>query len=62
MNQDHLILAMEKKIYEHGLKQENLMKLEEICEHGFRSNETSFTSYSDTLRPCGHCALTLPLM
>ena len=58
MNGDLLIFATEKKIYGYGLRQENFMKLEEICEHGFGRNATSFTAYSDTLHPYGHTTLT----
>ncbi|KAI9114931.1 hypothetical protein K1719_013944 [Acacia pycnantha] len=62
MNGDQLIFATEMKIYGYGLRQENFMELEEICEYGFRSYLAIFTAFSDTLRPCGHTALTLPLM
>ena len=62
MNGDRLIFAIEKKIYGYGLRQENFMKLEEICEHGFGPNVTSFIAYSNTLHPCGHTVVTLPLM
>ncbi|KAI9083804.1 hypothetical protein K1719_034272 [Acacia pycnantha] len=62
MNGDKLIFATEMKIYGYGLRQKNFMKLEEICEHGFGRNAMSFTAYSDTLHPCGHTAVTLPLM
>ncbi|KAI9076099.1 hypothetical protein K1719_041913 [Acacia pycnantha] len=62
MNGDRLVFATEMKIYGYGLRQKNFMKLEEICEHGFGRNATIFTGYSDTLHPCGHTAVTLPLM
>ena len=62
MNGDQLIFSTEMKIYRYGLRQENFMKLEEICEYRFGCNATSFTAYSHTLRPCGHTVVTLPLM
>ncbi|XP_028759747.1 uncharacterized protein LOC114718558 [Neltuma alba] len=62
MNGDQLIFTTEKKIYRYGLRQENYMKLEEIYEHGFGRDATSFTAYSDTLRPCGNDAAALPLL
>ncbi|KAK4266584.1 hypothetical protein QN277_027480 [Acacia crassicarpa] len=62
MNGDKLIFATEEKIYGYGLRQENFMKLEEICKHEFGRGEMSFIAFSDTLRPCGHTVVTLPLM
>ncbi|KAK4253242.1 hypothetical protein QN277_010569 [Acacia crassicarpa] len=64
MNGDQLIFATEMKTYGYGLSHENFMKFEEICEHGFERNVTnlSFIAYSDTLHPCGHNAVTLPLI
>ncbi|KAI9078681.1 hypothetical protein K1719_039361 [Acacia pycnantha] len=62
VNGDRLIFATDMKIYGYGLWQENFMKLEEICEHGIGLNETIITPYSNTLRHCGHTAVTLPLM
>ncbi|KAI9100026.1 hypothetical protein K1719_024244 [Acacia pycnantha] len=62
VNGDQLIFATDMKIYGYGLWQENFMKLEEICELEFGLNATIFTPYSDTLHPCGHTAVTLPLM
>ncbi|KAI9078678.1 hypothetical protein K1719_039358 [Acacia pycnantha] len=46
VNGDRLIFATDMKTYGYGLRQENFMKLEEICEHGFGLNATIFTPYS----------------
>ncbi|XP_004493704.1 F-box protein At5g49610-like [Cicer arietinum] len=55
MNGDLLVFATNKKVYGYGLSfsNENYMRIEEICEHGCDGSMVSFTSYSNTLRPCG---------
>lgn len=52
MNGDVLIFVVGKNIYSCGLSGEIYMKLEEIGELRFASR-ICFTSYSNTLRPCG---------
>ncbi|XP_054805364.1 F-box protein At5g65850-like [Prosopis cineraria] len=61
MNGEQLFFATKEKVYGYGLRGENYMKLEEICEHGFGCHTTRFTAYSDTLCSCGDGAATLPL-
>ncbi|KAL2334962.1 hypothetical protein Fmac_016175 [Flemingia macrophylla] len=59
MNSDFLILATMVRAYSYGLTQENYMKVQEICQHEYES-KVCFTSYSDTLRPCGLGATGMP--
>ncbi|KAJ1426697.1 F-box associated interaction domain [Sesbania bispinosa] len=59
MNGDLLIFATEEKVYNYGLSELRYMRLEEICEHGC-GTIVYFTPYSNTLRPCGNVAATLP--
>ncbi|XP_057425642.1 uncharacterized protein LOC130719007 [Lotus japonicus] len=58
MNGDCLIFATEKKVYAYNLSGgKHLQRAKEICEHGLRG-KVYFTSYSNTLRPCGTGATT----
>ncbi|XP_020208194.1 putative F-box protein At1g47790 [Cajanus cajan] len=59
MNSGLLILATKTKVYSYGLTQQNYMRVDEICHHGYELN-VCFTSYSDTLRSCGLGATSLP--
>ncbi|KAK7311229.1 hypothetical protein RJT34_09233 [Clitoria ternatea] len=60
LNGELLVFATQKKVYGYGLSDEKYMRIEEICEHGFES-KVRFTSYSNTLRPCGTGVRALPL-
>ncbi|KAK7305006.1 hypothetical protein VNO77_42904 [Canavalia gladiata] len=51
LNGDLLIFATEKKVYSYGLKDEQYMRIEEICEHGCESY-VHFIPYSSTSRTC----------
>ncbi|KAE9587390.1 hypothetical protein Lalb_Chr23g0273121 [Lupinus albus] len=52
MNGNVLIFVVGKKIYSYSLNGENHRRLEEVGEHRCDS-KVCFTSYSNTLRPCG---------
>ncbi|OIW14679.1 hypothetical protein TanjilG_33021 [Lupinus angustifolius] len=58
MNGNILIFVVGKKVYSYGLNDENYMRLEEVGEHRCDSR-VCFTSYSNTLRPCGTGATTM---
>ncbi|XP_057425069.1 uncharacterized protein LOC130718484 [Lotus japonicus] len=58
MSGDCLIFATETNVYEYDLCGEHLPRAKKICEHNWRS-PICFTSYSNTLRPCGTGATTI---
>ncbi|XP_061355377.1 uncharacterized protein LOC133299900 [Gastrolobium bilobum] len=59
MNGDSLIFATKKNVYGFDLSGKNSWRLREICEHEWETR-VCFTSYSNTLRPCGTGASTFP--
>ncbi|KAJ1379529.1 F-box protein [Sesbania bispinosa] len=59
MNGDCLIFATNKKVYGYGFSGKKSWRLKEICDHEW-GTKICFTSYSNTLRPCGTGATTFP--
>ncbi|KAJ1405718.1 F-box-like domain superfamily [Sesbania bispinosa] len=59
MNGDCLIFATNKKVYGYDFSGKKSWRFKEICDHEW-GNKVCFTSYSNTLRPCGTGATTFP--